>query len=61
VNPTHPLSPPTVCPADCHDRLEERVSCMWEEHIPGAWAFICRGCWEALVNARARRKEWEVD
>jgi hypothetical protein len=34
---------------------------MLEEHIPGAWGFICRDCWEAMLNAKARREEWEVD
>jgi hypothetical protein len=55
------ISPPTVCPAHRHDREEERVLCMWEEHIPGAWGFICSGCWEAMLNAKARREEWEEE
>ena len=53
-----------LCPARRHDRPEdpeERVICMLEEHIPGAWGFICSGCWEAMLNAKARREEWEVD
>ena len=54
------ISPPTVCPAHRHGREEERVICMREEHVAGAWGFVCSSCWEALVNARARRKEWEL-
>ena len=55
------MSVPELCPAHHHDRPEERVICMLEEHIPGAWGFICRDCWEAMLNAKARREEWEVD
>ena len=54
------MSAPELCPAHRHDRPEERVICLREEHIPGAWTFICRDCWGALEDARARRKEWEV-
>jgi hypothetical protein len=53
-----------LCPAHRHDRPEdpeERVVCLLEPHIPNAWGFICRECWEALEDARARRKEWELD
>ena len=53
-----------LCPARRHDRPEdpeERVICMLEEHIPGAWGFICRECWEAMLDGASRRQEWEVD
>jgi hypothetical protein len=50
-----------LCPAHRDDREEERVICMLEEHIPGAWGFICSSCWEAMLNAKARREEWEVE
>jgi hypothetical protein len=52
------MSAPELCPARGHDREEERVICMWEEHIPGAWGFICSGCWRAMLDAKARREEW---
>ena len=58
------MSAPELCPAQRHDRPEdpeERVICMLEEHIPGAWTFICSSCWEALEDGRARRKEWELE
>jgi hypothetical protein len=58
------MSVPERCPAHRYDRPEdpeERVICMLEEHIPGAWGFICSRGWEALEDARARRKEWELD
>ena len=54
------MSAPELCPARRYDREEERVICMLEEHIPGAWGFICRECWEAMLNAQARRPEWEL-
>ena len=54
------MSAPELCPARRYDREEERVICMLEEHIPGAWGFICRECWEAMLNAKARRQEWEL-
>jgi hypothetical protein len=55
------MSAPELCPARRHDREEERVICMWEEHIPGAWGFICPSCWKVLEDARACRKEWELE
>jgi hypothetical protein len=58
------MSAPEVCPAHRYDRPgdpEERVICLLDEHIPGAWGFICSGCWEAMLNAKARREEWEVE
>ena len=54
-------TPATLCPAHRHDREEERVICFREESVPGAMAFICRSCWEALLNGKARREEWEVE
>jgi hypothetical protein len=54
------MSAPALCPAILHDREDERVICMLGEHVPGAWGFICSGCWEALEDARARREEWEL-
>ena len=58
------ISPPTVCPAHRYDREEdpeERVVCLREEHVIGAWTLICRRCWETMANGLARRQEWEVD
>jgi hypothetical protein len=54
------MSAPEVCPAHRYDREEERVICVREPHVPGAWGFICRECWEAMLNAKARREEWEL-
>ncbi len=55
------MSAPEQCPAHRHDREEDRVVCMLEEHVPGAWGFICGRCWEMMANAQARREEWEVE
>ena len=58
------MSVPELCPAHRHDRPEdpeERVICLREEHRPRAWTFICRECWEAMLDGKARREEWEVD
>jgi hypothetical protein len=49
-----------LCPVHRHDREEERVICVLGEHVPGAWGLICSGCWEAMLNAKARREEWEL-
>ena len=58
------MSAAELCPAhrydDPNDR-EERVICLTEEHVPGSWGFICRDCWEAMLNGKARREEWELD
>jgi hypothetical protein len=57
------MSAPELCPAHRHDRPEdpeERVICVSAEHVPGAWTFICRECWEALLDGAARRQEWEL-
>jgi len=58
------MSAPELCPAQRHDRPEdpeERVICLREEHVMGAWTLICGRCWETMANAQARRQEWEVD
>jgi hypothetical protein len=58
------MSAPEVCPAHRYDRPEdpeERYVCMLGEHVPGAWGFICRECWEAMLDGESRRQEWEVD
>jgi hypothetical protein len=26
----------------------------------GAWTLICSSCWEAMLDGKARREEWEV-
>ena len=50
-----------LCPAHRHDRPEERVVCVRvPDHPPGAWGFICWGCWKAMLDGKARREEWEV-
>jgi hypothetical protein len=57
------MSAPELCPARRHDRPEdpeERVVCLLEPHIPNSWGFICSGCWEAMLDAQARREEWEL-
>jgi hypothetical protein len=54
------MSAPELCPAHRYDCEDERVLCLWEPHMPGAWGFICSGCWEAMLNAKARREEWEL-
>jgi len=55
------MRPPELCPAHRYDRKEERVLCFRKPPRPGAWGFICSGCWETMANARARRKEWELE
>ena len=57
------MSAPEVCPAHRHNRLdpEERDICILGEHVPGAWGFICSGCWEAMLNAKACREEWQAE
>jgi len=54
------MSAPELCPARRHDGEEERVLCFREPHVPGAWGFICSSCREAMLNAKARREEWEL-
>jgi hypothetical protein len=57
------MSAPELCPAHRYDRPEdpeERVICLREEHLVGAWGFICRECLEAMLDGKARREEWEV-
>jgi hypothetical protein len=58
------MSAPELCPAGRYDRpedREERVICLREEHIERAWTLICHRCWEAMLDGKARREEWEVD
>jgi hypothetical protein len=58
------MNAPELCPAHRHDNPEgpdeERVICIREPSIRGAWGFICRRCWDAMLDAEARRKEWEL-
>jgi hypothetical protein len=51
----------TPCPAHRYDEPEERVVCIREPSVRGAWGFICRSCWDAMLDAEARRQEWEID
>jgi hypothetical protein len=30
------------------------------EDLRGAWCLICRRCWNRILDAEARRKEWEI-
>jgi len=47
-----------LCRALLHDSEEERVICIREPSIPsGAMAFICRNCFEAMLDGRAVRME----
>ena len=47
-----------LCLALLHDSDEERVICIREPSIPsGAMAFICRNCFEAMLDGRAVRME----
>jgi hypothetical protein len=51
-----------LCPAHHYDDPEgERVVCIREPSIKGAWGFICWRCLDALEDERARRAEWELD
>jgi hypothetical protein len=57
------MSAPELCPAHRHDREEDpekRVICLTEEHVMGAWTLICYSCWEAMLDGKARREEWQV-
>jgi hypothetical protein len=58
------VSTPKLCPAILHDCPEERVICIHAPHVPGAFGFVCRGCWEAMLKGAADReavrREWEV-
>jgi hypothetical protein len=53
-----------LCPALLHDREEDRVICVREPSIPGAWCFICWRCLEAMLKGatdrEAVRQEWEI-
>jgi hypothetical protein len=55
------MSAPELCPAILHNSEEERVICMLQEPIPNSWGFICSGCWEAMLDRKAAREEWELD
>ena len=51
-----------LCPVHRYDDPEgERVVCIREPSIKGAWGFICWRCMGALEDGRSRRMEWEVD
>jgi hypothetical protein len=59
------VNAPAHCPALRHDSPEERVICFLAPHIPGAWGFVCRSCWAAMLKGEADREavrqEWEVE
>jgi hypothetical protein len=55
------MNAPELCPALLYDRAEERVICFRAESVPGAWGFVCLSCWEAMLDGKARREEWEVE
>jgi hypothetical protein len=53
-----------VCPAVRHDNpkgpVGERVICHLEKPPPGVLSFVCWGCLANILNAKARREEWQV-
>ena len=49
-----------ICAAVLHDSEEDRVICVREESLPGAWTFICSSCWEVMLNKKAKREEWKA-
>lgn len=60
------MSVSETCPASRHDDEDgERVVCLLdarqEEATRGAWTFICRRCWDRMLDGRARRMEWRTD
>jgi hypothetical protein len=59
------VSTPELCPALLYDSPEERVVCVHEPHIPGAWGLGCRSCWAAMLrkvaDQEAIAQEWEED
>ncbi len=59
------MSAPELCPALLHDRPEARVVCIHAPHVPGAFAFICWRCLEAMLKGaadrEALRQEWELE
>jgi len=54
-----------ACPARLYDdpgaAAPERVVCIREPPIKRAWTFLCRPCFDKLLNAKARREEWELE
>jgi hypothetical protein len=52
-----------LCPASrLSAKHEETIVCILEEsNLRGAFTLICTRCWEARMNAKARREEWEVE
>jgi hypothetical protein len=61
------MNAPDLCPAILYDRPEERVICVDapEAPPPGAFGFVCRCCFEAMLRGAADREavrqEWEED
>jgi hypothetical protein len=63
------MSAANLCPARRYDDpegpAEERVICIHAPHVPGAFGFVCRGCWEAMLKGAADREgvrqEWELE
>jgi hypothetical protein len=56
-----------LCPALRHDRPEERVVCIHAPQAPppGAFGFVCRCCFEAMLKGAADRdavrQEWKLE
>jgi hypothetical protein len=56
------MSAANLCPARRHEEEGERYVCLCrEEHESGAWTFISWPAMEVLEDARARRKEWQLE
>lgn len=56
------------CPADNHSSEEERVICNLDEHLLRTheercqvWRFICRRCWDEMLDRRAVIREWFLE
>jgi hypothetical protein len=52
------MSSPDLCPAILHGRPEERVICIHAPQAPppGAFGFICRRCFEAMLKGADDRE-----
>jgi hypothetical protein len=49
-----------LCPALRLDaEHEEKIVCLREPHVRGAFTFICVSCWRDMLDGKARREEGE--
>ncbi len=58
------MSAVELCPAH---RYDDDVVCLLDEdsHEAGTreqpWTLICRYCWTAMMDGRARRQDWKLE